>query len=179
MLGDGTEFERCSFGQDFWLQPGEQVTQGHIDWQHNVACMPRCCRGAVKLLILFAERSTPLPWHNYASDEEAIAQAASRPDAVALLCLPGDVVVVPALAWHAVVTKYRKGTCYDDRWAMVGGVVVMLKTLDDAKVSLRFERGGESGMRKLAPGVAQRCTDTVLSPNRKLWHRASLMRLRR
>jgi hypothetical protein len=29
VLGDGAEFERYSFGQDFWLQPGEQVTQGH------------------------------------------------------------------------------------------------------------------------------------------------------
>ena len=170
MLGDGTEFERCSFGQEFWLQPGEQVTQRHIDWQHNLACMPRCCRGAIKLLILFAERSTPLSWHNYASDEEAIAQAASRPDAVALLCLPGDVMMVPALAWHAVVTKYRKGACYDERWAMVGGAVVMLKTLD-AEASLRFGCGGESGIRRLAPGVAQRYTETVLYPYWQLLHR--------
>jgi hypothetical protein len=31
VLGDGAEFERFSFGQDLWLQAGEQVTPGHID----------------------------------------------------------------------------------------------------------------------------------------------------
>jgi hypothetical protein len=51
--------------------------------------MPPCCRGAVGLWILFTERTAPLPWHHYASDEEAVAQAACRPGVVALVCLPG------------------------------------------------------------------------------------------
>ena len=38
-------------------------------------------------------------------------------------------MVVPALACHAVVTKDRKGTCYDEQWPWLAHVPTYLANL--------------------------------------------------
>ena len=172
--GAGTEHERYSAGAGFWISSGMQATAGHVDFAHVIACMPRCCNAAVKLWVVFTERGAfenGLVWPHVGSHEAAFARAAARANARVVVMLPGDVIAQPPMVWHAVLTRCRPGTAPGDQWAMIGGVDIVRKTFEDARVCLQYATRGVSGEQRISALLcdAERYADTILRAHWELW----------
>ena len=177
VIARGTPHERYSAGARFCIQAGPQCTAGHVEFTRAITCMPRCCPHAVKLWVV---RSDPgkfdstLVWDHVGSHEDAFARSAANPDAAVVVVLPGDVIVQPPMVWHAVLTRYRPSTVPGDQWALVGGVDITRKTVEDAHAALRWARSA-SGQRRISRSTsdAEAFEDDVLRAHWELWGHGS------